>query len=332
MIVNEVKFRGHRLFQDGRRLVLESEQGRRELPAGTRMSVTGDSVSLSNESQTLTFNIDGRGARLVDHEDPQEPTYRLQADGRFRFTLAGFQSVVQPGSEGTLISPTREVNPLIPLEVVLPDLKLSEQPTQRVSRARILAQGLGSFPLLPGLTAGLGAYLLYDFGTAALVGSAVTVGCLGLRAWGEKKETYSLLGAGPVVGGEFSNCVRRLGKPAPGSSRGATLTLDELNLRLVNGIRLKMDNRKVSVVSGQSEKQFKYHTLNLEKGNVGVSYLSDDPIFIKPDGSLEGQDEGDFAEHYSVVSQKTHNEDGQEVGFGEDEVHFDEFRLPYDHG
>lgn len=333
----EVRFRGHRLVQQGDSVVLTTEQGRQSIK-DAELSRVGDEVTLSTDSQTLSFELDGSRARLTDHKDPIEPTYHLMGDGRFRFQVAGFDCLSKPSAEGTLVLPNREVNPLLPLESVLPNAEPADQPTSRVSRARAVANLAADYPWVPGLAVGAVTLALGDFSVATVAASATTLACLGMRMIPEKKDTNQLLRGGALVGGDLTTRARRGRAPEPGKSRPTGLRVDSLQVRLKNGIELHQRGRTLQLVGAGKKHSFRAHFLTAEAQNISVKEPSGRVHLIQPDGSLnllqepEHRDEpSEFSAVYDVLKNQTPQNDVKELEFTEDEIHFDEFHLPYDH-
>ena len=328
----EVQLRGQHLVQAGEKVIVTTDQGRRTLEDAA-LSVTQDRVTLSTDHQTLSFFKDGTGAKVTDHREGT--AYQLGRTGTFRYRVAGFEGVARPSADGTLLLPHREVNPLLPLEDVLPQVELSKEPTPRISRVRAAAHLIGDYPWVAGVAVGAGAFFLGDFGFAAITASATTLACLALRAWPQKAETYSVLDGGALVGGELTTHVRRGSAPEPGQSRGSRLRVKNVKLRLRNGLELIQNGSKLQVGNGKTHQTFDRHYLTLDSQEVSVHEPSGTVHQIQNDGTLsstgQGSQSGEFGSVYQVLKNQTEPTHVKELEFAEDEVHFDEFQLPYDH-
>lgn len=317
-------------------VILETKDGRQELE-GVTLEVQRDRVVLDGLEQTLKMRTDGKEATVVDKLDGDR-AYELNADGSFRFGMGGYQVEARPTAEGTLATPGREVNPLIPLESFLPEAERSTEPTVRTP---LLVDGLAlatSAPWAVGLGTMLAGLLFTEFTPAVTLGAAGMVACQLAHSFLSRAvtrpESYPLQDLGPLKEGVVTGKVLRRKEPRPGSSRGSDFAVRKAEMTLRNGVKLEADPT-LRMRSEQDVWNFEEASLLIEGQSIKVKENSGRLYQIQPDGSLKtlkpgSEDPGDFAAIYGVTAAS--REDQQtELTFEEDEVVFDEFRLTYEH-
>lgn len=332
-----------RFVQREGRLAVQSPNGRKtELP-GTEMTVQGDRVTLHGESQILTFRRDGGGATVQDLTDKEEPTYRLQADGRFSFEVAGFDGYAYPTAEGTLATPVREVAPLAPIESFLPGVNKS---SERTPRTNLLVRGLKTatqHPFLSGIGVGIGTGIWGDAIVGCILGGA-TFAALSLvnmasSRLAHKGSEVRLGPGGAVAAGKLGIKVNRGRTPGPGRARASNFQLSSVELKLNNGIELKQHRKGRLQMSGVGrEESYKKHDIDLNEGQTFVVSRGESGYSahykILPNGKLESPDYPrypEFSETYEALSQLSPSVDGMGLEFEENEVLVEEFSLPYEH-
>lgn len=329
----------YRLLSHEEGVTLSANGQTTELP-GVSLAQADDRITLESDEQTLTFQSDGKRAWVTDKADPQSPTYELAADGTFHFELAGYPVTATPSAEGTLVTPAREVNPILPLRSFLPAVELDTTPTPRTSTGVRLFSALTSSPFKVGLAVGIGVWVARDFAVGLACGALASATCLGLRPLSKrmayKSQTHRLGTVGPLREGEVDTAVMRGKSPSAGRSRSSLFRFRGAEFKLHNGVALEDRGRYLLVRNQQEELALPKAEVLLEGRTLKVKEPKGRLQSFAPNGNLvvesEGTDAaGEFAPAYEVLKSQGDSDPNGELEFEENEVIIDDFSIPYDH-
>ena len=321
---------------------LVRKDGSEDVLSGVELRVYGDSVELEGKHQKMLFKRSGSGARITDLADPEQPTYNLESDGSFRYNVAGFPVRSRPTLEGTLATPGREVNPLLPLEDVLPRLKTQTEETPRTALPLRWMSNLSKFPKLTSMAATVAGWVALDFTMGVLVGAATYLTLRSLSdisaATTYKPESLRLESRSTVAGGTVEAQVKRAGKPRPGRSRASKFYFDSATMKLANGVRLRQDTEGLTASKAGTSLELEKAHVTLSRGELQVREGNDYTHTFDPAGGLKtvkgdyAYEPSEFVGPYNVMAHQESADPDSRLEFEEDEVVIDEFSVPYDHG